>query len=336
MQKKRSGLKAVILAGGSGERFWPLSTSARPKQFLKVFGRESLIRMSVTRLKGLVAPDDVFVVTSAALARLSREELPELPPANVVGEPMRRDTAAAVALGVGVAAGRDEGDPVLAFFPADQLVTDVKAFRQALKKARAIAEKTDEIVTLGIRPSYPATTFGYIDPKKGGFVEKPDAKKARAYLKRGFLWNAGMFIARASVFRAQFERHASGLAPLLERPKAGFTPRVLARIYEPLPKISFDYAIMEKQARVSVVPADCGWDDVGGYGAFDKHFARDAAGCVTLGEVNAVETEDCVCVARGAPIATLGVKGLVVVTTPEGVLVCDKSKVAELKKLFKK
>lgn len=341
-----SDFKAIILAGGSGERFWPLSTPEKPKQFLNVFGNESLIRQSVSRLKGLVKPKDVFVITSKALVGVTRKELPEIPKANIIGEPMRRDTGAAVALGVGIASFRvekgqkglsapnvhkDPKDPILGFFPADQIATNPTGFRKAVSAAIARAKKTDAIVTIGIKPTFPATGFGYVNPKTGKFVEKPDAKKAKAYLKKGFLWNAGMFIGRAEVFKAAFAAHTPALVPL-------FTSSVsrLKSSYEPLPRISFDFAVMEHLKNVEVVPGDFGWDDVGSYAAFDKHFKRGKDGNIVLGDVKAVETDGCTAVAKGAKIALLGVKDLVVVTTKDAVLVVSKNRVAELKKLFAK
>ena len=323
-----SHFKAIILAGGSGERFWPLSTPEKPKQFLSVFGGESLIRQSVSRLKGLVRPKDVYVVTSQALVAATRRELPEIPKANVVGEPMRRDTGAAVALGVGIAGGGG----VLGFFPADQVVAKPAAFRKAVAAAVRKAEAKDAIVTLGIRPTFPATGFGYVNPKTGAFVEKPDAAKAKAYLKKGYLWNAGMFIGRADVFKAAFAAHAPELKVLFNTEAQRH--RELVKVYEGLPKISFDFAVMEKLKAVEVVPGDFGWDDVGSYAAFDKHFARGADGNIVLGDVKAVETHGCTAVAKGAKVALLGVKDLVVVTTKDAVLVVAKDKVAELKKLF--
>ena len=330
--------KAIILAGGSGERFWPLSTPEKPKQFLSVFGCESLIRQSVTRLKGLVKPKNVFVITSKALVAATRKELPEIPKANIIGEPMRRDTGAAVALGVGVASrtggeagssGRD--DCVLGFFPSDQLVAKPAAFRRAVGEAVKRAKAKDAIVTLGIKPTFPATGYGYVDPKSGRFVEKPNEAKARQYLKRGYLWNAGMFIGRAETFRAAFTAHAPALLPLLSSPVSR-----LKSSYDPLPRISFDFAVMEHLKNVEVVPGDFGWDDVGSYAAFDKHFKRGKDGNIVLGDVNAVESDGCTAVAKGARIALLGVKDLVVVTTKDAVLVVAKDKVAELKKLFAK
>ena len=316
--------KAIILAGGSGERFWPLSTPEKPKQFLRVFGGESLIRQSVSRLKGLVEARDVFVITSKALVAATRKELPEVPKANVIGEPMRRDTGAAVALGVGVA-----GSGVLGFFSSDQLATNPVKFRKTVAAAIAKAMRKDAIGTIGIKPEYPATGFGYVDPKSGRFVEKPNEAKAKQYLKKGYLWNAGMFIGRAETFKAAFAAHAPALVPLLSSPVSR-----LKSSYESLPRISFDYAVMEKLKNVEVVKGDFGWDDVGSYGAFDKYFPHDSRGNVREGPCTVVEADGNICVARSARISLLGVKNLVVVTTPDAVLVADRGRVTELKKLF--
>ena len=328
MKKSMSRFKAVILAGGSGERFWPLSTPERPKQFLDVFGGGSLIRQAFTRLEGLVEPKDVFVITSSALVGATRKELPELPRSNVVGEPIRRDTGAAVALGTGVA-----GDGVVAFFPADQMVLRPAAFRRTVSRAVAVAEKRDTVVAIGIRPTYPATGYGYVDPSRGTFVEKPSAEKARGYLRRGYLWNAGMFIARREVFLSSFAAHAPALLPLATMKRA--TPSRIKAVYEPLPRISFDYAVMEKLPRVAVVKGDFGWDDVGSYGAFDRYFPHDSRGNVREGPCTVVESDGNICVARAARISLLGVSDLVVVTTPHSVLVADKSRLGEMKNLVK-
>ena len=323
-----STFKAVILAGGSGERFWPLSTPERPKQFLRVFGGASLIRQAVSRLDGLVSPKDVFVVTAKNLVAATRRELPEIPKCNILGEPMRRETGAAVALGVGLAAS--DADPVIGFFSSDQMVSNPKAFRKVVSKAVALARRKPVIVTLGIKPTYPATCFGYISPKTRTFVEKPDAKTAKKYVKAGYLWNAGMFIARASTFRGAFAAHAPELSCLTS------STNHLAALYSKLPKISFDYAVMEKAKNVEVVPGDFGWDDVGSFAAFDKYFPHDSRGNVREGPCTVVEAEGNICVARSARISLLGVKNLVVVTTPDSVLVADKSRLTDMKKLFKR
>jgi len=342
-----STFKAVILAGGSGERFWPLSTPERPKQFLRVFGGASLIRQAVSRLDGLVSSKDVFVVTAKNLVAATQKELPEIPKCNILGEPMRRDTGAAVALGVGLAAS--DADPVIGFFSSDQMVANPKAFRKVVSKAVAIARRKPVIVTLGIKPTYPATCFGYISPKMRTFVEKPDAKTAKKYVKAGYLWNAGMFIARASTFRGAFAAHAPELERLTRFETDGtnrtngtrsrsvvITSGSLAKLYSALPKISFDYAVMEKSKNVEVVPGDFGWDDVGSFAAFDKYFPHDSRGNVREGPCTVVEADGNICVARSARISLLGVKNLVVVTTPDSVLVADKSRLTDMKKLFKR
>ena len=326
MKKQPGRFKAVILAGGSGERFWPLSTPERPKQFLSVFGKESLLRASVSRLKGLVAPEDVFVITSESLVAATRRELPEVPRRNIVGEPVRRDTGAAVALGTAVA-----GEGTIGFFSSDQLIARPARFRAAVRKAAALARRSGSIVTLGITPTYPSTAFGYVNPANGKFVEKPDAATAAKYVKAGFLWNAGMFIAGAETFREAFRLHAPALAPL-----AAKRPSDLVSAYEALPKTSFDYAVMEKASNVAVVPGDFGWDDVGGYGAFERYFPADSAGNIVSGDVKCVESGENICITRGAKVALFGVEGLVVAVTKDAVLVAKKSRVSEMKKLFAK
>ena len=378
MKNDKPCFKAVILAGGSGERFWPLSTPERPKQFLRVFGGESLIRQSVSRLGRLVSPEDVFVVTTKNLVAATRKELPEIPHGNIIGEPMRRDTGAAVALGVALASGPGLGssrvnvessslrttnptptnstptpidptktlndptktliDPIIGFFSSDQMVANAKAFQKTVAKAVALACRKAAIVTIGIKPDCPATGFGYISPKTRTFVEKPDEETAKKYVKAGYLWNAGMFIARASTFRAAFAAHAPALECLADigngaRP---CSPAKLARIYKDLAKISFDYAVMEHAKNVEVVPGDFGWDDVGSFAAFDKYFPHDSRGNVREGPCTVVESGNNICVARSARISLLGVNNLVVVTTPNFVLVAEKSRLTEMKKLFAK
>ncbi len=333
---KKASFKAVILAGGSGERFWPLSTPERPKQFLNVFGGESLIRQAVSRLDGLVSSEDVFVVTTKSLVSATRRELPEVPRKNIVGEPLRRDTGAAVALGVRLSARKD--DEVVGFFSSDQMVLKPREFRKAVSRAVAVARRRDVIVTIGIKPDYPATGFGYISPKTHAFVEKPDLKTAKKYVREGYLWNAGMFIARASVFRTAFAEHAPALGRLAGQSAkcASLTAKRLSGIYSELPRISFDYAVMEHAKNVEVVPGDFGWDDVGSLAAFDKYFPHDARGNVREGPCTVVESDGNICVARSAKISLLGVRDLVVVTTPNAVLVADKSRLSEMKKLFAK
>ena len=291
----KADFKAVILAGGSGERFWPLSTPARPKQFLRVFGGESLIRQALARLDGLVAPEDAFVVTTKSAVALG---VGLAIGSSRVGVESSRVCLGSSMVGLGSSSFSKSlkapnptlsdanltlndpnstlSDPVVGFFSSDQMVAKPKEFRKVVKKAVALARRKDAIVTIGIKPGYPATCFGYISPKTRTFVEKPDAEKAKKYVKAGYLWNAGMFIARASVFRGAFAAHAPELEKLanIGASAKSIAPAGLARLYAALPKISFDYAVMEKAKNVEVVPGDFGWDDVGSFAAFDKYSAK--------------------------------------------------------------
>ena len=296
MAPRTTKFKAVILAGGSGERFWPLSTPERPKQFLKIFGEKSLIRQAVERLNGIASPEDIYIVPAEKYVVMSRRELPELPRKNFIGEPMKRNTAAAVSLGVECCK-----DGIVGVFPADQLVAKPAAFKKSLKAAIKLATKKETIVTLGIQPTYPATGFGYIDPKVGKFVEKPDEKHAKEYIQHGYLWNAGMFIAAADTFRKAFHAYA----PELEG--------VRLRNYPKLPSISFDYAIMEKYPAVSVVASDCGWDDVGSYAALEKYHPEllDENQNLVVNEAN-------------LPVRVKNISNSIIVVTQDGILVSAK------------
>jgi len=350
--KKCGEFYAVVLSGGSGERFWPLSTPDRPKQFLSVFGGKSLIRQSVDRLAGLVPPERILVVTGAAMVKATRRELPELPRANIVAEPCRRDTAAAVASACGVVERRGGADAVAAVLTADQLMRDVDAFRRVLADAVRAARETDAIVTMGVTPNHPATGFGYIEVGASAevgtvtpffrarrFVEKPDAATAKRYLRSGkYVWNAGMFVWKVAVMKRALVDGAPGLA-ILEAAvadRANAPARAMEVLYPQLPRISIDYAVMEKAKNILVSRGEFGWDDVGTWSSADRHLATDARRNVLKGDVAVLDVSDTVAISdAGAPkIALLGVKDLVVVATRDSVLVADKGRVQELKKLL--
>lgn len=328
---KTGELYAAILSGGSGERFWPLSTPDHPKQFLSVFGGKSLLRQSVERLKGLVPPERILIVTAKSLAKATYRELPEIPRRNVLLEPCRRDTAAAVATACTAVERLGGKDAVAAILTADHLMGDEKAFRRILAVAADAAAKSDGIVTMGVKPTYPATGFGYIKVgdrcgkvfRAERFVEKPDVATAKKYLKSGkYVWNAGMFVWRVSTLKAALERYAPQLV--------GITPKD----YENLPKISFDYAVMEKAKNVLVTSGDFGWDDVGTWTSAGRHLKTDGRGNAVRGNVTLLDCGNSVAVAEGASVAALGVKDIVVVTTKDAVLVAAKDRVQDLKKLL--
>jgi mannose-1-phosphate guanylyltransferase len=268
---------AVIMAGGRGQRFWPLSTVDRPKQFLDLERRgRTLVQATYDRLLPLTGtPERVFVATGSRYVGIVCEQLPELPPGNVIVEPTGRDSAPAVAL-ASLTIHERTGGATLGFFASDHRIGDEPAFQAAVRSAIRLAEAEDGLVTLGITPTRPATGYGYIergDPVPPGFrvrrfVEKPNATKAEAYLRAGaFVWNAGIFVWRSDVIL----RELDALAPDLMTPlRQAIDERRLAEAFPTLPATSVDYAVMERTERAFVVPVDCGWDDIGDWVALER------------------------------------------------------------------
>lgn len=341
----------IILAGGNGERFWPMSTAERPKQFVEIFDGKPLIRHAVDRLKGLIPSERILVITAERLVAETHKALPMIPRANIIGEPHRRDTAAAVAVAVGLVKKFGGPDAVGCILTADHLMKPVAAFRATLKDAIAVAAKTDSIVTMGIVPTYAATGFGYIEQgarvdfarptafyAAKRFVEKPDAKTAARYLKRGtFRWNAGMFIWRAAVMEKAFLDCAADLAVLI--PAVADAKRVepvLKRLYPDLRAISVDFAVMEKTRNILVANGAFRWDDVGSWLALPNHFARDDAGNTIFGRVASLDVGQSIVVSTSDhPTAVIGLDNVVVIHTAAGTLVCAKDRVQDIKKLVR-
>ena len=340
---------AIIMAGGNGERFWPLSTPEHPKQFLTLFGGKPLIRHATDRLAGLIPPERTLVITAERLAAETRRALPGIPKGNVIGEPCRRDTAAAVACACGLVKRLGGPDAVGCILTADQLIGPATKFRRALKDAIRVASHADAIVTIGIAPDRPATGFGYIECGSRietatatefhavrRFVEKPDEPTAKRYLKSGrFCWNSGMFIWRASVMEDAFARCAPDIAALIGGVACAKSVRAtLRKTYPALRAISVDYAVMEKVRKVVVARSDFTWDDVGSWTALPKHFPCDAAGNTCLGKTALLDTHGSIVVSEGGRLtAVLGMKDVVVVQTADATLVCAKSRVQDIKRL---
>ncbi len=334
---------AVILAGGRGERFWPFSTRQHPKQFVTLFGGKSLLAQAVERLHGVVPAERIYVVTAETLVATTRAALPMLPPDQIIGEPLARDTAAAVALACGVIAQRDSAGSI-AILTADHLIGDEATFQRMLADAYAVAEHDALLVTLGIAPTFPATGYGYIECgapvesdtqttfcKGCRFVEKPSAEMAQAYLETGaFVWNAGMFIGTVRVLCEAFERVAPQWLPLIQHPEAKVT------LYPTLPKLSFDYAVMEKLSSFLVARGDFGWDDVGALNALAHHFPQDADGNTFLSPTYALDVKGCLVVANKTerPTALVEVSDLMVVQTDCVTLVCPKASAQRVKQLL--
>ncbi len=339
------GLHAVIMAGGSGTRFWPLSRAARPKQFLPLTGKQPLIAATASRVRGLVPPARVSVVCGAAHVRQVRAALPSLPPRNVLVEPQARNTAPAIALACAHVAHKDP-QGVLVVLPADQHVARIGAFRAALKEAVRVA-KTGQIVTLGIAPTRPETGYGYVRAGKvlsgearrvAAFVEKPDLTTAQRYLHSGeYLWNAGIFVFRVDVMLAALAEHLPLSAePLASIRAAWGTKRrqaTLKREFQKMPATSIDYAVAEKAKNIAVVPADCGWSDVGSFSALREVRPLDAEGNVTKGEALLVDTSNSVVLAGRRPVAVVGLSGVVVVDAGDAVLVLNSARSQDVRRV---
>jgi mannose-1-phosphate guanylyltransferase len=343
----------VIMAGGSGTRFWPLSRRSRPKQFLALTGDEPLLAATVRRLPPLAKADRTFVVCGPAHAKVARKILPALPPENFIVEPCARNTAPCVGLAaLHVAAREPKG--VMVMLPADHHVARPADFREALAAAAALAE-TGAVATIGIRPSRPETGYGYlkIGPrlavalrgkarlaahKVARFVEKPDAATAARYLADGaYLWNSGIFAFRADVILEEIGKAMPVLREQLGKiGKDLGTPRyerTLKRIFPACPAISIDYGVMEKSERIAVVPAEFGWSDVGSFAALPEVRKADAAGNVKEGEALVFDGKNSVVLAAaGRPVAVIGLDDVIVVDAGDAVLVCRKDRAQDVRK----
>lgn len=338
---------ACILAGGSGERFWPMSRLRMPKHLLNLVSDRTLLEETARRLEGVVPADHIFVLTSPAQLQAVRAVLPEVPPAQVVAEPARRDTAPAAALATALVRARDP-KAVVAVLAADAYIRDRGRFAAQLASALAWTARNDSLLTFAIRPTHPATGFGYLElgPELGRgasgevfrrvlkFVEKPDLATAKRYVESGrYCWNAGLFVWRAESFLAEAERHAPELARFILGYPGSDPAAYLAANFPELPRISVDFAIMEKAASVATLVAEFDWDDVGLWTALPKHLKVDGSGNAGRGPVAVVDSSNNIAVSNGRVIALCGVKDLVVVETADAILVCHRDAVQDIKKL---
>ena len=339
---------AIVMAGGSGTRLWPLSRRRSPKQLLALTGDTSLLQQTVTRLGALLKPHDIYVITSQAHARATAEQLPQLPADNILGEPLARSTAVAAALATALA--RRESDEVCLVLPADHFIADEGAFADALREASRAAER-GYLVTLGVVPTHAATGYGYI---KAGerlhaasptalverFVEKPDADTATAYLDDGgYLWNAGVFVWRTYAFRQAIERFQPDLGSALERIEAlhrtpGWMSDVRA-ILEPVPAITIDVGIAEPAAaegRMAVVPLDAGWSDIGSWSSLLEALTG-ARGKDLVASGQHLDRGSHNVLVHGGDrlIVTVGLDDVIIVDTPDALLVCHRDRAEEIK-----
>jgi mannose-1-phosphate guanylyltransferase len=342
--ESKGNLVAVVMAGGRGTRFWPRSRNARPKQFLAIVGTETLLHQTVRRLGGHVAPERVFIVTTEDLAAETRRMLPELPPENVLVEPEGRNTAPCLALAL-VQIERRFPESVMAVLSADHWIGDRQRFLEDLDTAARHAASARELVTFGIRPTYPETGYGYIESEGEGavlkvkaFREKPPVDVALQYLDSGrHYWNAGMFVWTLADLRAGLEAHAPEvLAPLDAWSRAGADPGTLAGAYRQLPQVAIDVALMEKAKSVAVVPARFSWSDVGSWPAAIEFQDADAEGNVSQGDTLLLDTRNSAFFGGRRLIAASGVEDLIVVDEADALLICRRDRAQSVKQIVER
>jgi mannose-1-phosphate guanylyltransferase len=340
-----TSLIPVILAGGKGERFWPLSRRERPKQFLCLDGSDrSLLQATADRLLDLAGGwERLWVVTSAPIAQGVREQLPDLPEMNLLVEPEGRDTAPAVAWATLEVAKQHGEEAIAGFFPADHWIGDRPGFGRTLEAAAQLAAQQEAIVTLGIAPDYPSTGYGYIEQgepqgdygglpvyKVSRFTEKPDEATAREFIETGrYSWNSGMFIFRARTVLSELAVHAPNiLQPLKDKGKAA---------YSQLEKKSIDYALMEKTQLAYVLPANFGWDDLGDWNALERLHQGDGAQNVELASHVGLDTHGAIVYAsdENETIVTIGMEDVVIVRDRNATLVVRKDRTQDIKKVLK-
>jgi mannose-1-phosphate guanylyltransferase len=338
-------LHVLILAGGSGERFWPYSRRARPKQLLKLFSDRTMLEETIARLGKDVPPERVFVLTNREQEAAVRAACAALPAENIVAEPAKRDTAPAVALGVGLILRRDP-QAVMAVLPADHLIKDAAAFRRDLFAGAEAASDSGALLTIGIKPSWACPGFGYIEQGKRisedpaiyevkRFREKPNPEMAESFLKQGnFRWNAGMFIWSIPAIMGELTKHAPELAAFVARMRTSADlTALLDSDFPKLPKISVDYAIMEKAARVLELEASFDWDDVGSWLAV-ANYLETVDGNASNSPVTAQDAaHNIVFSSAGKHVALAGVQDLIVIDTGDALLVCHRREAENIKKL---
>ena len=344
----------VILAGGSGTRFWPKSREQSPKQLQKIVGNGTMLQNTVQRLLPLVSIENLYLATNhqQAVETLRQLDAYNFIPDHLIAEPCSKNTALAIGLMAKVLINKDP-DAVMGVFPADHVVANSENFIKTLQKAETLAQK-GYLVTLGIPPTRPETGFGYLQQgaeiEDGAyqverFVEKPDRAKAEQYLEQGhYFWNCGVFIWKAATILEELQQHAGDIYSQLEtltrylknaKGKSAYLEldETGRDLFSSLPSLSIDYAVMEHSSKVALIPADIGWNDVGAWNALDDVSEKDSTGNVISGNVLAQDCNNSIIQSEGRLIAALGLKDMIVVDSPDALLVCAKERSQDVKKL---
>ena len=340
---------ALIMAGGRGERFWPRSRQSMPKQFLSLTGDgKTMIQLTVERILPLVEMEDIYIATNRSYRQLVREQLPGLPEENILCEPAAKNTAPCIGLGAAHIA-KKHGDAVMFVLPSDHLITYPQIFRRTLTEASAVAEAGENLVTLGITPTYPETGYGYIkfhpDEMEGPayrverFVEKPDLETAKGYLaSQQYLWNSGMFIWRVSTILKNFATYMpetyAGLLKIREAIGTARAEEVLDREFHAFQSVSIDYGIMEKAKSIYILTGSFGWDDVGSWLAVGRFRERNEFGNVIDGNVVTIDTKNTIIQGDAKLIAAVGMEDAIIIDTPDALLVCGKNSAGDIKKVI--
>jgi len=343
----------VIMAGGKGTRFWPISTQNKPKQLLNLAGDLTMVQQTVKRVSSIVAQSKVFLVTEASLETELRKQLPEISPENILVEPIGKNTLPCIGL-ASLYIKQKTASGIMVVLPADHLIRNEAKFLELLSLAKDFVIRHDALVTFGIVPTRPETGYGYIgkgrvfDTVNGvnifsvqAFIEKPSKQKAIEFCQTGqYLWNSGMFVWRVPTLLDAIEKYAPSIYDKLLRIDAAIgTPneiQILNQIYPKVEVISIDYGIMEKADNVVVIPADIGWDDVGSWAAMQSILKRDISGNVCSGKHLGIDTENCVIYSPQKLVATIGIKDLIIVESAHALLVCPVERAQEVKTLVEK
>ena len=344
-------IHVVIMAGGKGERFWPRSRRSRPKQFLRLTGDKTMLRQTVDRISPVSSSENIWIVTNASQVGLVKSELPEIPAKHILVEPVGRNTAPCIGL---AALYIKEKDPkgIMVVLPSDHLIRDEANFRKVIQEAIGLAQSSEALITLGIRPTYPATGYGYIKTRepleeKSGcykvetFVEKPNQQKAEAFIKEGnYYWNSGMFIWKVSSILKAIEGSLpdiyQGLAQIEKALQEGRERETIEEIYPKLEDISIDYGVMEKARKIVCVSAEIDWNDVGSWSSMDSILNRDKNNNAREGCIWTTKTKNSILISdKEHLVATIGIDNMVIIHTAQATLVCRKESAEEVKGLIK-